>query len=259
MLIDITENQLTVGRIINVIKTSNRMQHRLLTVNGRQSDAFVYIIEGKCTYTIGDTNFTVQAGDILYLSHNSVYTMYIHTEDYRFIFCDFEFSESMPRKCDYYRSENAEWEVLFSRILKAYASAEANACCEAMSLLYRIYGAVIFEANKRYVGSAAKDKMIAAKNYIDSHLSDPLLSVAFLAESAGISEVYFRKLFRSQVGASPSQYIISARLLNAKKLMEYPFLTLEECALSSGFQTVQYFCRVFKKEFGVTPRNYRRK
>ena len=259
MLIDITEKQLTVGRIINVIKSSNRMHHRLISVNGRRSDAFVYIIAGSCTYTVGETQFTVQAGDILYLSHNSVYTMYIHTEDYRFIFCDFEFSESIPRKCDYYRSENTEWEVFFSRILKAYAGAEANSYCEAMSFLYRIYGAVIFEANKRYVSSAAKDKINAAKNYIDTHLSDPLLSVAFLAENAGMSEVYFRKLFRSQTGVSPSQYIIASRLKNAKRLMEYPFLTLEECALSSGFQTVQYFCRVFKKEFGVTPRNYRRK
>jgi AraC-like DNA-binding protein len=41
--------------------------------------------------------------------------------------------------------------------------------------------------------------------------------------------------------------------------MEYPFLSLEECAIDSGFSSVQYFCRVFKKVMSITPAQYRRK
>lgn len=256
---DITSKPLTIARLYNVVKASNNRCGSLITINGRRSDAFVYIISGSCTYTVDGTSFTVEAGDILYLSNNSFYTMYIHTSDYRFIFCDFEFIEPEKRKCDYYRNKNAEWEALFTKLIRFCGSEDANAYCEAMSLLYRIYGAVIFEANKRYVSSGTKDKISNARTYIDAHFADPELSVTLLAENAGMSDVYFRKIFRSQIGVAPSQYIISSRLLNAKKLMEYPFLSIEDCAVASGFTTVQYFCRVFKKEYGVTPSKYRKK
>ena len=241
-----------------MVKAENNRCRSLIDVNGRKSDAFVYIISGSCTYTVDNTSFTVNAGDILYLANDSVYTMYIHTPNYSFIFCDFEFSDTEKRKCDYFQSGNIEWQSYFWRIYRAWRSGEANAYCEAMSLLYRIYGAVIFEANKRYVSTSAKDKISASKAYIDSHLADTELSVTALSEMAGMSEVYFRKLFRSQIGVSPSQYICSARLNNAKKLMDYQFLSINECALASGFLTVQYFCRVFKKEFGITPARYRK-
>lgn len=41
-------------------------------------------------------------------------------------------------------------------------------------------------------------------------------------------------------------------------MINYPFLTLEECALQSGFSTVQYFTRCFKKATGPTPAAYRK-
>ena len=74
-----------------------------------------------------------------------------------------------------------------------------------------------------------------------------------------MSQVYFRKLFREAWGCTPSQYAVSVRLQRAKALMEYPFLTLEECAEQSGFSSLQYFCKVFKKEVGTTPSKYRKK
>lgn len=255
---DITKSPLAVARILNVVKAENNRSRSLINVNGRKSDAFVYIISGSCTYTVDSVTFTVNAGDVLYLANDSVYTMYIHTQNYSFIFCDFEFAETEKRKCDYFQSENIEWESYFGRIYRAWRSGEANAYCEAMALLYRIYGSVIFEANKRYVSSSAKDKILGAKAYIDSHLADTGLSVAKLSEMAEMSEVYFRRLFRSQIGVSPSEYICTARLNNAKKLMDYQFLSISECAAASGFLTVQYFCRVFKKEFGITPARYRK-
>lgn len=41
--------------------------------------------------------------------------------------------------------------------------------------------------------------------------------------------------------------------------MKYPFLSLEECALQSGFSSLQYFCRVFKKEFNISLGRFREK
>lgn len=111
--------------------------------------------------------------------------------------------------------------------------------------------------NKIYISKSSRNKIAESKDYIDANFNDTSLSVDFLAEKAVMSNVYFRSLFKAQYHLSPSQYIISVRLKNAKSLMKYSFLTLEECALQSGFSSLQYFCRVFKKYTGMTPSEYR--
>ena len=111
--------------------------------------------------------------------------------------------------------------------------------------------------SNNYAERTADNKIVSAKEYIDANFADITLSVTALAEQAGMSDVYFRKLFKKNYHMSPSQYIRIARIKAAKKLLHYNFLTLEECSIQSGFSSVQYFCRVFKKETGMTPSEYK--
>lgn len=254
--VDIAHERLYVQRIINVIRSRNANCGRLLQVKNRYSDALVYIISGSCTYGFEDEDsFTVAAGDILYLSRGADYTMFIHGDDYRFIFCDFDFGGGDIRRCGVYRPQDIEGaENMFNRLLRQHGE---NAYAECMALLYGIYAAVRRTADRTYMGNNARNKAEAAKAYIDAHFADAELGVGMLARMAQLSEVYFRRLFRQYNGMPPSQYIAAVRLRKAKELMRYPFFTLEECALQSGFASLQYFCRVFKKETGDTPARYR--
>ena len=255
---DIMHENLCIEKIIAVIRGENPHQHKLLSVDGRHSDAFVYVISGSCTYRFdGKTEFTANSGDVFYLPHKSVYTMYIHTADYKFIFCDFEFAEDMPRRAALYsaaRERNAD--SLFVKLLNRYHSPE-NTYAECMALLYSIYSTLLRNTEKEYLGKSKEEYAKEAKRYMDERFKDAALGVASVAEKIGISEVYLRKLFKAQFGISPSKYLILIRLKNAKALMKYPFLTLEDCALQSGFSSLQYFCRLFKKETGISPGKYK--
>ena len=253
--IDITKDNLYIAKCMNVIKSKSNLHHKLLHVKCRHSDAFVYILSGSCKYRFPDgEEFTANEGNIIYLAHHSEYTMYIYSDTYSYIFCDFEFNETAPRKSAVYTQLNTDYaENLFVKLLKS-----KDNFTDAFSLLYNIYGEVITTANKTYISKSAKSKIAAAKSHIDKSFTDQALSVSLLAKNASMSEVYFRRLFKSEYKISPSQYITSVRLKNAKNLMKYPFLTLDDCSLQSGFSSVQYFCRTFKKNTGITPSEYRR-
>lgn len=256
--LDISENKLYICRLVNVIK---RGIHKPGTLNtlGRHCDGFIYIQSGSCTYTFDDGyKFTVKAGDILYLAHKAVYRMDVH-DDYNFIFCDFEFDEESLRKSDVYTpgaSDGAE--NMFKRLHKCYTGASVNVFTDCMSILYSIYGLVISSAEANIVNKKNASHISKAKAYIDANYKDSGLTVPLLAERAGVSEVYFRKLFKAQFGFSPSDYIAKVRLDRARQMMQYSFFTVEECALQSGFTSVQYFCRAFKKMYGQTPGQYRK-
>ena len=61
-------------------------------------------------------------------------------------------------------------------------------------------------------------------------------------------------LFRSE---SPSQYHLNVRLNRAKELLTSTALSINEIASHTGFESVFYFSKLFKKKNGASPRSYR--
>ena len=246
-------------KLICVLKSEiNNCTNKLYT-NGRHSHAFVYILSGSCTYNFADIHeTTVNKGDILYLAHNSAYTMQVHTKNYRFIFCDFELDDNIVRESKKYTpQDSSDAENRFIKLVNSYNMFSKTSFSKCMSLIYDIYGLILSTAEKCYLNHSVESRIFKAKEYIDTHFSDKTISISALAKQAGMSEVYFRKLFGQKYNLSPVQYLISVRIKKAKQLLCYDFLNLNECALQCGFLTAQYFCRVFKKATDMTPNEYR--
>lgn len=259
--LDITQEFLCLSRIFNVLTARLSIRQKNLHVKGRHSDAFIFVTAGSCTYLFPEDRYsvTVHEGDILYLAHNAVYDMDVHTELYSSIYCDFAFLDDTPKRSDVFTPASlSQTETLFRRLLRLYAPVPLSTQAESMSLLYSIYGTILSASNHMYLDDSAKSKIRASAQTVALQFQDPALSVQKLAAQAGMSEVYFRKLFKGLYAMAPSQYILAFRLQKAKELMKYPFLTLEDCALQSGFSSLAYFSRVFKKETGLSPAKYRK-
>lgn len=70
---------------------------------------------------------------------------------------------------------------------------------------------------------------------------------------------YLRKLFKSEVGMTPHNYLISLRMQMAEKLLCSTHgveQNISQIAYICGFSEPLYFSRVFKKNFGVSPKSY---
>jgi len=83
-------------------------------------------------------------------------------------------------------------------------------------------------------------------------------TVGELARRFGFSRSRFAALFRRQTGHPPSQYLESLRLAQARQLMDYTNQTLAQIADHVGFSCPFYLSHRFKKQFGLSPRGYRK-
>lgn len=92
--------------------------------------------------------------------------------------------------------------------------------------------------------------------YINEHFSEPL-SLDQVARNANLSPYYFTRVFTSETGMTPHQYLIAARLNSAKYLLRTNGMSIKEIAFSSGFHSESSFCSTFKKWEKVTPSEYR--
>lgn len=84
-----------------------------------------------------------------------------------------------------------------------------------------------------------------------------LLSVAYCADALHLSPNYLGDLIKKETGLSPQMHIRRALIGMAKDYLNDPLLTINEISYKLGFQYPQHFTRMFKKDTGQTPKEYR--
>ncbi|WP_240523271.1 DNA-3-methyladenine glycosylase 2 family protein [Polaromonas sp. AER18D-145] len=83
-------------------------------------------------------------------------------------------------------------------------------------------------------------------------------TVAGLAAKLGVSDRHVRRIFETQFGVSPMQYLQTRRLLTAKQLLADTALPVTQVALISGFASVRRFNAAFVGHYGLNPTQMRR-
>jgi transcriptional regulator GlxA family with amidase domain len=87
---------------------------------------------------------------------------------------------------------------------------------------------------------------------------DEPLDVAALSRHAGVSPRTFARRFRAEVGTTPLRWLLSQRVLEARRLLEATDLPVEEVAWRAGFGTAASLREHFRRATSTTPTAYRR-
>lgn len=99
------------------------------------------------------------------------------------------------------------------------------------------------------------------RNYVLTHLCDPTLDAARIAEGVGLSVRYLHRLFASEP-QHLMQWVMEHRLQRCHTALSSPAgakLSIAEIAYANGFNDAAHFSRVFQKRFGLCPRDVREK
>jgi AraC family transcriptional regulator len=99
-------------------------------------------------------------------------------------------------------------------------------------------------------------RMQRVADYVRQHLCEPI-TLADMANAAGMSPMHFAAMFRSATGQRPHHYLLEQRVLHAKDLMTTTTMPLCDVALGTGFSTQAHFSTVFKQFAGTTPKQWR--
>jgi AraC-like DNA-binding protein len=100
-------------------------------------------------------------------------------------------------------------------------------------------------------------KLIAKAKFIMQDSFEETLDMERLARELPMPYSSFRKAFKRATGTSPNQYHLNLRLERAKYLLTTTALNINEIADQTGFDSVFYFSKLFKKKNGVSPKHFR--
>lgn len=237
---------------------------------GRPDNGLMFITDCESVMISGGIEIKAHPGQILYLPMGARYDAYftkcrnsvgesIHITNYLLNFTlrtpdgePLTFSESIRV---FTPADGQKLSIMFDKICKD----SLNAAFSPSLLKAEAYG-IITEMSKQMLEKSnshgSPSVLSRAMDYIGEHCLSENVEIKKLSEMLHVSEATLRRIFVSELGMPPKDYINSLRLERAKLLLRNGGVEVCEVARLCGFDDPSYFSRFFKKHTGKTPGKY---
>lgn len=151
---------------------------------------------------------------------------------------------------------------MFSEMLEVYRAGRAYSEFILQGMLFRlltfVYEKHLTDTNDEIECVNMSLPVMTAVTYIETfYYRNP--SIKEVSSVANLSEGYFSRLFHKQLGQSYSSYLNRVKLKRAAYLLVNTKKTIMGIALETGFCHGNYFSEQFKKTYGISPKDYRKK
>ena len=237
--------------------------------NGRIDWQLLYVASGKAHFYIGGQDVIVTSGNmVLYPPKQEMHYEYFGKDKPEVYWVHFTGSDvrnilkkyGIPLDNNVFYSGNSPtYGYLFKEMIL-----ELQTCRVGFEELLSMYLQQIFVLIQRsrmdkrpVVSSHIQEEMGMARRYFQEHYNEDI-NIEEYALSRNMSVSYFLKKFKEVTSKSPMQYILSIRINNAVSLLESTDYNVTEISTIIGYDNPLYFSRIFKKQKGVSPSDYRK-
>ncbi|GAA0818852.1 AraC family transcriptional regulator [Clostridium tertium] len=248
-----------------------------------------YVIKGNAIFFIDGKEFEVKEGDIVYLPVGCKLSCHALNDDFSFYSIRFATSvnyDGGDLLTDYFHIPtvihdiNDEGRMYFEKMYKCIKTDHDSRMFWVRGYLELIIGYVI-DKGKRNIDIDKKEligeeefsleriknrtrksdvsldpRIQVVVDYIILHPTEQY-TISKMSRMAELSESRFRTLFKQQVGKNPLEYLNEIRVMTAARKLLVSGDNISDIAYEVGYEDANYFSRIFKKYFCITPKQYR--
>jgi transcriptional regulator GlxA family with amidase domain len=96
-----------------------------------------------------------------------------------------------------------------------------------------------------------------AVSFMEAAIEDPV-PLAELTRRTGVSQRQLERLCKRYLGATPAQYYVQLRLERARRMLRQTDMSVAEVAIACGFVSLSHFAKVYRRHYGLSPREDRK-
>lgn len=227
-------------------------------------------LEGAGTAVIADRSYPFSPGTILIIPPDVPHSE-TSAEGFRDIYFHTDFIPGLPQRqdsdpsCAAHRNPAAvptllsddrdgSLRSLLTLMLRRYFQTDRND-----ALIASLYHSVMLLLDE-WLSPVWTDPVTELlKDRFATEFTDPELNITAILEESGYTADYIRRRFSRATGMTPAAYITRLRIDYAKQLLsekERLRLSVADIGMMCGYYDSRYFARIFRKETGMTPRDY---
>jgi len=190
------------------------------------------------------------------VAFNQIVTLLCQHPKLKIIFASEAFSESLAiwalrSKVYDYVTYPSEYDYLL-RLFEEFSGGHLYYVSPSKSVLDLDLELQCADSNTGY----HKKRTFAAQQYIDKCYSEKI-KISYLAQLCFMSSDYFSRVFKSEIGITPQEYIKQKRLNKAKKLLRESTCSIQQISYQVGYSNQGQFNLLFKQSFSLTPNDFR--
>lgn len=129
------------------------------------------------------------------------------------------------------------------------------ATCQVIQLLGLVYTSALMNDTSRN----RREQIVHQVRYKIQGIWDQPINFEELAKEKNVSYVWLRKAFKEVMGVAPGQYHLNLKIDKAIQMLEDTSLSVSEIAYQTGFESLFYFSRIFRKKTTMSPSEFRAK
>lgn len=152
--------------------------------------------------------------------------------------------------------ENAYVKSLFDRVFLCASSALAQDKLTVSAGIINLISFYLENCSYSQKKVQASDEIDIAIAYIKKHYKQNI-SLSDIAKQASLSPNYFVRKFKERTGYAPLQFVFVMKMERAKYLIEQTQDSISSIMEELGFYDASYFCKLFKKYCGYSPKKFR--
>lgn len=229
-----------------------------------------FLLHGECTYSIENRIFNVSSGSLIIIPPGTLHKTVIYPKNSKRIilfftgdYIDSNFKKKLApfRQNNLYIPKDLNYIVeLFSALEKETKKPDSLSKLMTRSYLLTLLSYIIRNDSvkrKSAVQNSATKKVEEIMKYISENFRDDI-SANDLTKHFGYTPNYISKLFKECSGMGYREYLVMHRLKNAEYMLAKTDKSVQEVAISCGFNDSNYFSMIFKRKYGVAPSTYRK-
>lgn len=235
----------------------------------------IRVVSGELELYINNVLYKISAGDIFLVNSKFLHRAIPKKCEYECVVFDLEFLTKMNNTVytnyiypivsgnliinDIYKPDDSELYTALDSIFLKLKNQTQYQKLQVISELFQVIELLYLDNHifERKINKKANqnDVILELLNWIDKNFKEHI-TLEILSKRAGLTPNYLCRTFKSYTGKSPIEYVNFIRIQNICQELKWSGKSITQIAIDNGFNDISYFCKVFKKQKGVSAKKF---
>jgi len=217
----------------------------------------ILTVQGEGNFNIDDSKVQFSAGNLIFAFSGEIFSAEC-SEGCQYMYISFAGprAESLFKRFDIGKSNRVF--SGFDSMIPFWKESLSRASVQTIDLASE---SILLYTFSRVFGNLNERNSLISKivEISEENFTDPDLSITSIAEMLAYNPKYLSHVFKEKTGSTYSEYLRSLRIKFAISLFDHGIDSVKNVAILSGFSDPLYFSEVFKKNIGVSPKDYKKR